>query len=80
MTWRRADWVFIGVIGLVVIFVSLLPTPRDRNPAVPDTPEHRSVSSEKACSGCHATGASRPLPVRHPKRQDCYRCHRRDAA
>ena len=79
MRWRKADWVFVAAIGLVVVFVSSLPTPRDRNPPVPDTPEHRMLASEKACSGCHAAGALRPLPGRHPKRQDCYRCHRRDA-
>jgi len=80
MTWRKADWVFIGAIGLVVIVVSLLPTPRDRNPPVPDTPDHRMVASERACAGCHAPGAVSPLTARHPKRQDCYRCHRREAA
>lgn len=71
---RRADWLFAGAVVLVVAGVSLLPSPRDRNPAVPATPEHRGLV-EKDCVRCHAAGQSRPLPERHPKRQDCARCH-----
>jgi hypothetical protein len=72
---RRSDWLFVAAVALVVAGVSLLPSPRDRNPAVPATPEHRGLS-EKDCARCHAAGQSRPLPERHPRRQDCFRCHR----
>lgn len=72
---RRADWLFIGAVVLVVIGVSLLPSPRDRNPAMPAIPEHRGLS-EKDCARCHAAGQGRPLPERHPRRQDCFRCHK----
>lgn len=72
---RRADWLFAGAVVLVVLGVSLLPSPRDRNPAVPATPDHRGLV-EKDCVRCHAVGQSRPLPERHPKRQDCFRCHK----
>ncbi len=77
MTLRKADWIFLLAVGVVILFVSLLPTPRDRNPQVPDTADHRALTSEKECSRCHAAEASRPVPARHPKRQDCFRCHRR---
>lgn len=80
MRLRRADWIFLAGAALVVLLVSLLPSPRDRNPAVPDSPEHRGLASEKDCLRCHATGQSRPLAERHPKRQDCFRCHRTPAA
>ncbi|MBI3603580.1 MAG: hypothetical protein HY205_03940 [Nitrospirae bacterium] len=73
---RRVDWAFLLAVVLVIVLVSLLPSPRDRNPPIPDSPEHRSVTSEKLCSTCHAAGQSRPLTERHPKRQDCLRCHR----
>ncbi|MGH7260751.1 MAG: hypothetical protein ACREI9_08735 [Nitrospiraceae bacterium] len=71
---RTADWWFAGAVALVVLGVSLLPSPRDRNPAVPATAEHRGLMA-KDCMRCHAAGQSRPLPDRHPKRQDCFRCH-----
>lgn len=77
MTLRKADWIFLLAVGVVILFVSLLPTPRDRNPQVPDTADHRALTSEKTCGQCHAAEASRPVPTRHPKRQDCFRCHRR---
>jgi hypothetical protein len=72
---HRADWFFLGAVGLVVVAVALLPSPRDRNPVVPATAAHRGLN-EKDCVRCHAEGMSRPLPGRHPKRQDCFRCHR----
>lgn len=73
-TLRKADWWFLGAVVLVVLGVSLLPSPRDRNPVVPATPEHRGLS-EKDCVRCHAAEQSRPLPDRHPKRTDCLKCH-----
>ena len=76
MTVRWTDWLFLAAVGLVVLFVSLLPSPRDRNPPIPRTEAHRAVAAERQCSTCHAVGQSRPLPARHPKRQDCFRCHR----
>jgi hypothetical protein len=79
MRLRRADWLFVVAVVLVVAGVSLLPSPRDRNPAIPATPEHKGLS-EKECVRCHAAGQSRPLPERHPKRQDCFRCHRESGA
>jgi hypothetical protein len=77
MTLRRADWIFLAGIVLVILFVSLLPSPRDRNPAIPRTEAHRTVTVEQQCTACHAAGRVRPLPERHPKRKDCFRCHRR---
>ena len=79
MKWRpgKGDWVFIAVVIAVVVFVSLLPTPRERNPMIPANEEHRVLTVETSCSQCHAVQGSRPLPDRHPKRQDCFKCHRR---
>jgi hypothetical protein len=77
MKLRKVDWIFFAGALAVVIGVSLLPTPRDRNPRVPATPEHQSVVDEKGCLPCHQAGGAKPVPVQHPKRQDCLRCHGR---
>ena len=73
---KKADFVFIGLVIAVIIFVTSLPGPRDNNPPVPGDFAHRQVSSEKACLACHIPGGVRPLASRHPKRPDCLRCHR----
>jgi predicted CXXCH cytochrome family protein len=79
MSWRPrlrpVDWLFVLGVAVVILFVSLLPSPREKNPMVPGIPAHRGVS-EKQCSECHRAGGTYPLTVRHPKRQDCFRCHR----
>ena len=79
MTLRKVDWLFILFAVAVVFGVSLLPTPRDRNPVIPNTAEHRAVKIEKDCLACHTAAGAKPLPARHPKRPDCFRCHARQA-
>jgi hypothetical protein len=76
MTIRRADWAFLLAVAVVVLLVSFLPSPRDRNPPIPADQDHRALTQETVCSTCHAPGRSQPLSNRHPKRQDCFRCHR----
>ena len=75
MTFRKVDWLFVAFALAVVIGVSFLPTPKDRNPMIPGTPDHGSITEEKGCIQCHQAGGKTPLPGRHPKRQDCFRCH-----
>jgi len=77
MKLRKADWWFVVFAVTVVVGVSLLPTPKDRNPVIPKNAEHQAVIQEKVCMTCHQAGAAKPLPVQHPKRQDCFRCHAR---
>lgn len=79
MTLRKVDWIVAGAVLVVVIGVSMLPSPRDRNPRVPTNPEHQAVTVEKTCLNCHAPMGSRPMPNRHPTRQDCFRCHARSS-
>lgn len=78
MTIKRSDMIFVVAVGLVVLGVSLLPSPRDQNPRLPGDEAHRSVTRESECQRCHAAGGSRPLSIPpHPKRVDCLRCHAR---
>lgn len=77
MKLRKVDWLFVAFAVAVVVGVSLLPTPKDRNPVIPQNAEHQAVTVEKNCSTCHQASAAKPLPDRHPKRQDCFRCHAR---
>jgi hypothetical protein len=77
MTFRKVDGLFIMFAVAVVAGVSMLPTPKDRNPMIPSTAEHEAVKTERDCLACHQADAVRPLPARHPKRPDCFRCHAR---
>ena len=79
MKFRKADVLFILFAVAVVVGVSMLPTPKDRNPPVPANATHLEIRAEQACVSCHAPAGSKPLPERHPKRQDCFRCHARGA-
>ena len=78
MTFRlkKSDFMFIGLALAVISFVTLLPSPKDNNPPVHPDSAHHGLKLEKECLACHVQGGSRPLQVSHPKRQDCFRCHR----
>ena len=73
---QKSDFVFIALIIIIVVFVTLLPSPKDNNPPVPPDSKHRALKIEKDCLVCHAPQGERPLSAKHPKRQDCLRCHR----
>lgn len=75
MRFHRLDWVYILGAGLIVLLIYSLPTPRERNPRVPTTPEHQNPRTTATCLGCHAEGKTQPLPASHPKRTNCFRCH-----
>ncbi len=79
MRLRKVDWVFVVFAVIVVIGVSLLPAPKDRNPMIPATADHRAVTEERGCVVCHRAGGAKSVPDRHPKRQDCFRCHARQS-
>lgn len=72
---RKADGLFLLAAGVVILFVSLLPSPRDQNPMIPATADHRADLSANDCLRCHGQGKRLPPSPRHPKRQDCFRCH-----
>ena len=76
---KKSDLLFLGAALAVIIFLTLLPSPRDNNPQVPRDFAHQQMRSEKQCIACHIPGGARPLSTRHPKRQDCLRCHRESA-
>ncbi len=76
MNLRKVDVAVLAAAILLVAFVALLPAPRDQNPPVPSNLVHRNVTSLKKCLTCHTQGGVFPLTARHPKRPDCFRCHR----
>lgn len=79
MTFRKVDALFVLFAVAVVVGVSMLPTPKDRNPVIPADAAHQPITVEKDCVQCHIPTGSKPLPERHPRRQDCFRCHARGA-
>ncbi len=79
MKLRKVDGLFVLFALAVIVGVSLLPTPKDRNPMIPADAVHQPITAEKDCLQCHVPAGSKPLPERHPRRQDCFRCHARGA-
>ncbi|MEK7237023.1 MAG: cytochrome c3 family protein [Nitrospirota bacterium] len=79
MKLRKIDGLFVLFAVAVVVGVSILPTPKDRNPMIPADAAHQPIKAEQACLQCHVPTGSQPMLERHPRRQDCFRCHARAA-
>jgi len=77
---QKSDYIAIGLALAVIIVLMLLPSPKDNNPPAPPDSKHRALKIEKDCVVCHAPQGERPLSAKHPKRQDCFRCHRMGGA
>jgi cytochrome c553 len=68
MTLRKVDWLFVLFSVAEVIDVSLLLTPKDLNPMILSTSEHRSSTNENSCAQCHLADGVNPVPAHHPTR------------
>lgn len=84
MSWRKRDLGFVVVVG-GLLFVLILTTFRDKPKSTPDNEQHRLFREslakgekrevvEKGCGQCHNT-ATRPLPPKHPPKEQCLICH-----
>lgn len=62
-----------GAVLLILWAVSSQP------PRLPADADHGVQQPEASCLFCHGVAGQRPRPARHPRRDDCYSCHR-DAA
>ena len=84
MPLRKRDLGFIAFAG-VMLLVLILNSFRDKPKRTPDNDRHRPFfealargekreAVEKGCVNCH-NAVSRPLPPRHPPKEQCLICH-----
>jgi nitrate reductase cytochrome c-type subunit len=59
MRLRKIDGLYVLFAVAVVIGVSMLPTPKDRNPMIPANADHQTVKVEKECLQCHVPAGSK---------------------
>jgi len=84
MLLHKRDLGFIAVVS-VLLLVLVLSIFRDKPKNTPDNDRHRPFREalarsekredvEKGCVDCHAA-ATRPLPPKHPPKEQCLICH-----
>lgn len=84
MPLRKRDFGFIVFVGLLLL-VLVLNTFRVKPKITPDNDRHRPFREaltrgdrreavEKGCVNCHNI-AARPLPPKHPPKEQCLICH-----
>ena len=62
MKLRKIDGLFVLFAVAVVVGVSMLPAPKDRNPMIPADAAHQAIKAEQACVQCHVPTGSQPMP------------------
>ncbi len=65
--------VFAAVIILVLVFVSKTAT---KPPFIPADDLHKVITTDAACTECHAPGKRSPLKPSHPPKEQCLYCHK----
>jgi hypothetical protein len=81
---KRADWIFITVAAVVIVFFAALSAFSTRPPTLPNDPDHRATMSRAQCLSCHNPqdpAAKNPMTPKHPtswkdERFKCMNCHR----
>ncbi len=80
----KRDWLTIA--GIAIVLAVLIIGARDKVKQVPRDDRHRvfyeamnkcgeRAEVEKGCVACH-NPRSRPLPPKHPPKEQCLRCHK----
>ena len=84
MPLRKRDLGFVAVVAVILLALALNSF-RDKPKSTPATDSHRPFSEallkgekrevvEKGCVSCHGA-AGRPLPPKHPPKEQCLICH-----
>ncbi len=75
---NKRDWIFLGIVALVITALVLGTSERTTKPT-PDDPVHRNATSRAACLSCHGPDGVRPQPAGHTRMDQCFQCHRQPA-
>ena len=71
---RRGQWIAIGVLLLVAIFIARLALRNRLPPPMPNNAMHVWQGPDN-CLACHDTGGPHPRSKTHTVRRDCQSCH-----
>ena len=62
---------FVLAVLLVLFFLSS----SKKAPLIPSDDLHKNVTTNAACTECHAPGKQAPLKQNHPPKEQCLICH-----
>ncbi len=69
---------FILSAAAVILLLVVLSSGK-KPPLIPADNAHATLTTEAACTGCHAPGGTSPLKPSHPPKEQCLVCHKRKA-
>ncbi len=63
------------LFALSVLLVLFLLSSGQKPPAIPADDFHKNITTDAACTECHAPGKRAPLKAAHPPKEQCLKCH-----
>ena len=66
---------FLAVAAAIVLLLYFLSSSK-KVPFIPADDLHRNVTTNAACTECHAPGKRAPLKETHPPKEQCLVCHK----
>lgn len=71
---KNSSWPIVAAVVLLagLFLISLGKKP----PLIPADDTHRGLTTEEACTACHAPGKAAPLKPSHPPKEQCLICHK----
>ena len=61
--------------ALAVLLVLFFLSSSKKAPLIPSDDLHKNVTTNAACTDCHAPGKQAPLKQNHPPKEQCLICH-----
>ncbi len=76
----KSTTAFIIFAAAVLLVLFLLSSSGKKAALIPADGIHKAVTTDAACSECHAPGRVSPLKPSHPPKEQCRICHKAKSA
>lgn len=64
------------LVAVVILLVLFFLSSGKKPPIIPADNLHQSITTDAACTECHAPGRMAPLKPSHPPKEQCLICHK----
>ncbi len=72
----KNTWSLVIAAAAIISILFYVSTTGKKPPFIPADENHPVVTTQEACTTCHAPGRQAPLKETHPPKEQCLVCHK----